>query len=82
MKKQNIFTAVFLIAFSLLSHFASAQTVYVTENGKKYHKKNCTLVNEGKKGIELSEAKKKGLEPCSVCKPETVESPADKKKKK
>lgn len=82
MKKQSIFTFAFLILFSLMAHFASAQTVYVTENGKKYHKKNCTLVNEGKKGIELSEAKKKGLEPCGVCKPDAVESPADKKKKK
>jgi hypothetical protein len=81
MRKQNIFTFVFFIAFALFTHLAQAQTVYVTENGKKYHKKNCTLVNEGKKGIELSEAKKKGLEPCSVCKPETTVAPADKKKK-
>lgn len=82
MKQRNLFTFVFFIVFAMMSHLASAQTVYVTENGKKYHKKNCTLVNEGKKGIELAEAKKKGLEPCGVCKPDAVESPADKKKKK
>jgi len=47
-------------------------TVYVKENGKKYHKRNCKLVS-GKKGIKLSEAKKKGYEPCKVCfKTETV----------
>lgn len=41
-------------------------TVYVRENGKKFHKKNCRLVS-GKKGIKLSEAIKKGYEPCKVC---------------
>lgn len=47
-------------------------TVYVKENGKKYHKRNCKLV-KGKKGIKLSEAKKNGYEPCKVCiKTETV----------
>ncbi len=46
--------------------------VYVKENGKKFHKRNCKLVS-GKKGIKLSEAKKKGYEPCKVCfKTETV----------
>ncbi len=79
MKKQNIFTFLFLVGFGLMAHLSNAQTVYATENGKKYHKKNCTLVNEGKKGMELSEAKKKGLEPCGACKPDA--SPADKKKK-
>ncbi len=41
-------------------------TVYVKENGKKFHKKNCKLVS-GKKGIKLSEATKKGYEPCKIC---------------
>ena len=47
-------------------------TVYVKENGKKFHKRNCKLVS-GKKGIKLSEAKKQAYEPCKVCfKTETV----------
>ncbi len=41
-------------------------TVYVRENGKKFHKRNCKLVS-GKKGIKLSEAIDKGYEPCKVC---------------
>ncbi len=40
--------------------------VYVKENGKKYHKRNCKSVS-GKKGIKLSEALKKGYEPCKIC---------------
>ncbi|MEN8222516.1 MAG: hypothetical protein ABFR36_04580 [Acidobacteriota bacterium] len=41
-------------------------TVYIKENGKKFHKRNCKLVS-GKKGIKLSEATKKGYEPCKIC---------------
>lgn len=77
MKISNILSGFILAAGLMISQLADAQTVYATEKGKKYHKKNCTVVNEGKKGIELAEAKKLGLEACSVCKPD---SPADKPK--
>ena len=52
--------------------------VYVKEKGKKYHKKNCKVAGAGKTGIKLSEALKRGYEPCSVCKP--PEKPKTKKK--
>jgi len=79
MKKNNIITFAFLLLFSLMSHFVSAQTVYVTEKGKKYHKKNCSIVNEGKKGMELAEAKKAGYSACANCKPnDKVTTPAKK----
>ena len=42
---------------------SQAQTIYVTESGKKFHKKNCTVVKEGKKGLELAEAKKRATPP-------------------
>ncbi len=77
MKVRNLFTSITLVAGMLLANLADAQTVYSTEKGKKYHKKNCTAVKEGKKGIELTEAKKLGLEACAVCKPD---SPADQPK--
>jgi uncharacterized low-complexity protein len=80
MKKQHFFGLALAIALSLASQLVNAQTVYATANGKKFHKKNCTLVNEGKKGMELTEAKKAGLTPCGACKPD--DSPADKPKKK
>ncbi len=51
--------------------------VYVKLKGKKYHKKNCKLVKEGKKGIKLSEAIKKGYTACAICKP--VTKPINKK---
>jgi hypothetical protein len=46
--------------------------VYVKEGGKKYHKKNCAVVKTGKTGIKLSEALKKGYEPCKICNPPVV----------
>jgi NOL1/NOP2/fmu family ribosome biogenesis protein len=58
----------------------TAQTVYITESGKKYHAKNCDIVKTGKKGIDLAEAKKKGLEPCKACKVESEPKVADKPK--
>jgi hypothetical protein len=62
--------AKFLIV-SLLFLFAlhtKAQTVYVAENGKKYHAKNCTLVPTGKIGLTLQQAKKNGYTACKHCK--------------
>ena len=81
MKKQNILyiTILFLaLSFNKLK----AQTVYVTESGKKYHAKNCSVAKTGKKGIELATAKKEGYEPCKVCKADEVKPEADKPKEK
>lgn len=70
-------TTLLLAAFVTMGAIAFAQkpprpvadpTVYVTESGKKYHKKDCRL-KKGSTGIKLSAAKKKGYKPCEVCKP-------------
>ena len=73
--KQLVFLF-FLLAANL--HQVSAQTVYVTDNGKKYHAKNCSLAKTGKKGMTLAEAKKGGYEPCKSCKIEATK-PEEKK---
>jgi hypothetical protein len=50
----------FKVAFFVLTMMAftayesMAQTVYVTDKGKKYHAKNCDLLKTGKKGMELA----------------------------
>ncbi len=84
MRNRFLLTSAFIILFAILSQFANAQTVYVTEKGKKYHKKNCSVVSEGKKGKELAEARKSGYEPCAVCKPDEAkkQEATDPKKKK
>jgi hypothetical protein len=43
--------------------------------------KYCSVVSTGKKGIELSEAKKKGYTSCSVCKPDEKKVGEEPKKK-
>jgi hypothetical protein len=79
MKTKNIL-AICVITLFLIGSKLTAQTVYVTETGKKYHAKNCDIVKTGKKGITLEEAKKKRLEPCKVCKVEAESKIAEKPK--
>lgn len=69
MTTKKIIATCALILFFIIGKL-TAQTVYITEGGKKYHAKNCDLAKTGKKGITLQEAKKKGLEPCKACKVE------------
>jgi hypothetical protein len=57
--------------FLFLSSFALAQTVYITQFGKKYHTSNCSYLSSSKISIDLSEAKAKGYTPCSRCKPDS-----------
>jgi hypothetical protein len=71
MKTLKLFYILIFAALFSLGKL-SAQTVYVTENGKKYHAKNCSLAKTGKKGIELKEALKQGYEPCKQCKSDAV----------
>jgi len=68
--KLRLAISMFLFSFLLLSSKMKAQTVYITDSGKKYHAKNCSIVKTGKKGIELAEARKQGYEPCKSCKVE------------
>jgi micrococcal nuclease len=44
-------------------------TVYVTKSGKKYHRASCVHLNNSRKPLSLTEARKQGYEPCSQCKP-------------
>ena len=46
-----------------------SEVVYITKTGTKYHTKNCRYLRSSSIKTTLSEAKSKGLTPCSVCKP-------------
>ena len=46
-------------------------TVYITASGSKYHNAGCHYLSGGGAAIKLSQAKARGLEPCSVCGPPT-----------
>lgn len=47
----------------------SAQTVYTTKTGEKYHKSNCKYLKYSKKEYKLEKAIALGFSACSVCKP-------------
>ena len=90
MKKFIVFSVIIMFLLVNVAVFAADKTekkkddptVYVKENGKKYHKKNCKIVKEGKIGIKLSEAIEKGYEPCAVCKPPAKPDTKEEEKKK
>jgi hypothetical protein len=48
---------------------ASAQTVYVTDTGEKYHRDGCRYLAKSKNAIELSDAINQGYGACKICKP-------------
>ncbi|WP_299114346.1 hypothetical protein [uncultured Winogradskyella sp.] len=50
-------------------YFISAQNVYTTKTGEKYHKNNCHYLKYSKKEIKLDKAKALGYLACKVCKP-------------
>lgn len=54
---------------------AAEITVYVTKTGKKYHREGCQHLRKSARAITLKEALEKGYEPCSRCKPPTLEAP-------
>jgi micrococcal nuclease len=47
----------------------NADTVYVTDTGKKYHREGCRYLAMSKHAVTLKEAKARNLTPCSVCRP-------------
>ncbi|MBW9146612.1 hypothetical protein KTC92_06320 [Clostridium sp. CM027] len=43
--------------------------MYTTKTGSKYHVDGCSSLSKSKISISLSDAKSKGLTPCSKCNP-------------
>ena len=51
---------------------AADPTVYITRTGTKYHRTGCRYLSRSRIPIKLSDAKRRGYTPCSVCKPPTA----------
>lgn len=64
--KKVVISGVFLL---MLFCSLSAQTVYITKTGKKYHSSECSSLSRSKIEIPLSEAVDRGYTPCSRCSP-------------
>ena len=60
----------FLIFFVVSISNTVAQTVYITDTGKKYHKTNCRYLKSSKSEIALEKAQKRNFTACKVCKPQ------------
>lgn len=58
----------FIVALNFASN-VSAQEVYTTKTGEKYHKSTCRYLKYSKYKITLDKAIELGYEACSVCKP-------------
>ena len=57
-----------LTMFLGTSVYASAEAVFATKNGSKYHKELCPLIkNKGAQSLEKSAALEKHLGPCKKC---------------
>ncbi len=65
MKFKLIYTLLFLLfSFPLI-----AQTVYRTPSGTKFHTANCRSIKNVSSQINIDDAYKLQLSPCSICKP-------------
>ena len=66
MKKLSLF----FVAIMVL-HFGniSGQTVYITKTGEKYHEHGCRYLKKSSISLDLSDAIKRGYNPCGICKP-------------
>jgi len=74
MLKKVIAVSLCVVFLSVAAN-ASAEDIFATKNGKKYHKADCRLVqNKNPEAISKKEAAEKGLEPCSKCFKDEVSS--------
>lgn len=58
----------FLFVF-FISIGISAQTVYKTPSGEKYHLSTCRMVKNVSSQLSLDKALRSGLSPCKICNP-------------
>lgn len=67
--KRLIILSLLLVVFSFGKVFS--QTVYITQNGIKYHTKACKNVGPTAEKVTLYQAQQYNKRPCSECHPPT-----------
>lgn len=70
----SVLKTVLLLFALVVSNITTAQTVYVTRTGEKYHADACRYLSRSKIAVSLKDAVRNGYTPCSVCKPRTSET--------
>lgn len=68
---MKFFQLLLLLIFLGCSQNSTAQTVYTTKTGEKYHAANCRYLKHSKKEITLEQAVNFGYQACSICKPDS-----------
>ena len=65
---KKMITLAVLMAFLGVTTYASADVVFATKNGTKYHHQICPLIkNKGAEQIDKAQAVQKGLTHCKRC---------------
>ena len=64
----------YLIVFLLMSITITAQKIYKTPSGAKYHLGSCRMVENVSQEITIEKASKIGLTPCKICHPKNQNS--------
>ena len=65
---KRALTVVMLLAAVSFASVAHAEDVYVSKNGKRFHREACKLIqNKETAKLSLEEAGAKGLKPCQRC---------------
>ena len=65
---RKMMMVVLLVMFLGVATHSFAEDVYVTKNGKKYHKEDCRLVKNKKPiAVDRATALKNNLAPCGLC---------------
>lgn len=69
-----LLTSTLLIGSNIPVYAASADTtVTITKTGKCYHTSKCSTLKKTRTEVTMQEAVDKGLKPCKVCKPGTID---------
>lgn len=66
--RRILFASIVLLAITRFQ--ASAQTVYASDKGEKYHTADCNLSGDAR-DMQLATAKKAGKGSCAICKPDS-----------
>lgn len=59
----------FVLALSLMAVARTADIVYLSKTGKKYHRKTCRTLIYEPRPIERKAAEAAGYAACRICKP-------------
>lgn len=59
----------YFFLFLFISLTTTAQKIYKTPSGKKYHLGSCRMVENVSEEISYEQAAELGLAPCKICKP-------------